>query len=420
MPGAGLSPRGARLLAFPRPSFAQAHYDSIGKSYDPASRPAGVVNLSLAENRISAELVAERLTKAGPCASMDSMLYNPYPGCDALRRSLARVVSRHMAMREVDPSRLVVTNGAGSALLLLATMLADAGDAALLPTPYYYAYDRDFGALAGVAVVRVKDGGAEGQLQPAALTAAAERAEAGGTPCRLLVLTSPDNPSGGILSPAELQGAVDWAAARGVHVIVNELYGCTVRDPTFRSVLRVYSGGLPPHVHFVWGLSKDFAASGLRCGCLYSDNKAVVDSATKYSYFYQMGGTVQRQLADALGDDAWVDGYLAESRRRIAAAVSDVEHALDAAGIQYAPSKGALFVYISLAPWVEAAGGEVQLFDHLRSQPGGGVLLCPGNSFGGAPGSFRICVTAAPPDHLREGMRRLVAGLRTLPRKAAL
>jgi len=393
-----------KLVALPKPSFSATYYKSLGHFFEPSVRPDGIVNLAVAENRLAAPLLLQRLQRAGSGAVLESLAYNPYAGNGRMRAAMARVISRHIAIRAVNPNGLVLTSGAGSALWLLVALLADAGQGVLVPTPYYYAYDRDFTALSGCRVVPVI---AEDPLAPKALSSAAA-----GEHCRVLVVTSPNNPTGEVISEQRLHAAIEWAGSSGVDVVVNELYACSA--PGFRSVLQLFADGLPPHVHFVWGLSKDFAANGLRCGCVYSGSDKVTEAMSSFAYFFQVGGTVQQQLAECLEDEQWVDWFLEESRQLLAGAVEATADALRSVGAPFRVPGGALFVWANLGTWASKVGGEEALFEHLLGLPGGGVLLCPGRAFRAPEGWFRICVTAAPEGHLSVGLDRLAAGLRSL------
>lgn len=413
-----LSSRGARVLAAPKPAFSTVYYENLKKLYDPVARPAGVLNLAVAENKLAAPLIMRRIQEAGSGASAESLAYNPYAGSDRLRSAVARVASKHVARRLLDPDRLILTNGAGSALWLLASVLLDPGQGVLVPVPYYYAYDRDMCALTECRLVPV-DATHGDPLSPESLSLTARSAAAEGTACRLLLITNPSNPTGEVLSIGRLRAAIEWAATQGIEVIVNELYACSARPGFFDSVLSIYSDrngrcDLPGHVHFVWGLSKDFAVNGLRCGCIYSGSQEVFQASSKFAYFFQVGGTVQAQLAECLEDDAWVDDFLVESRRLVGEATEATMRTLRRVGAPFAPPAGGLFVWADLRRWAVAAGGELALFEHLAKLPGGGVLLCPGGAFRACEGWFRICVTAAPAGHLEAGLARLEAGLRSL------
>lgn len=404
----------------PKPAFTKAYYANLGKLYEPSVRPTGVVNLAVAENKLAAPLMMQRLQTAGDGISAESLAYNPYVGSERLRRAVARVVSRHIAQScNVEAEQVLLTNGAGSALWLLSALIANPGQSILVPSPYYYAYDRDLCGLNGSQLVIVEDSEGRDPLSHEALTEAARGAAAAGTPCRLLVITNPSNPTGEVLSAERLLNAIEWAEAHGVDVIVNELYACSVLQGDFISVLRLYSGPsgecrLPKNVHFVWGLSKDFAANGLRCACIYSGSAEVVDAASTFCYFFQVGGPVQVQLSECLEDDDWVDGFLSQSREMVRKSVEVTEGVLQRLEVPYLAPQGALFVWADLQKWIVRAGGELELFKHLSSLDKGGVLLCPGSSFRASAGWFRICVTAAPKGHLAVGLDRLERGLSQL------
>jgi 1-aminocyclopropane-1-carboxylate synthase len=70
-------------------------------------------------------------------------------------------------------------------------------------------------------------------------------------------------------------------------------------------------------VHIVFGFSKDFCGSGLRLGVLYSKNSALNMALGNLGYFCSVPAPLQMTLSKLLADDAWVDGFVAENRRRM-------------------------------------------------------------------------------------------------------
>lgn len=81
--------------------------------------------------------------------------------------------------------------------------------------------------------------------------------------------------------------------------------------------------GLPSedvYVHVMFGLSKDWCASGLRVGCLWTLNAPVQSAIQNLSYFCGVSGIVQHMLADMLEDAAFVKKYVKENLRRLGAA----------------------------------------------------------------------------------------------------
>lgn len=70
-------------------------------------------------------------------------------------------------------------------------------------------------------------------------------------------------------------------------------------------------------VHTVFGASKDFCGSGLRVGVLYSKNAALNTALGNLGYFASVPAPLQMSLSKLVTDDAWLDSYLAENRRRM-------------------------------------------------------------------------------------------------------
>lgn len=70
-------------------------------------------------------------------------------------------------------------------------------------------------------------------------------------------------------------------------------------------------------VHTVFGASKDFCGSGLRIGALYSRNAALNQALGNLGYFASVPAPLQHALSRLWADDAWLDGFLEENRRRM-------------------------------------------------------------------------------------------------------
>ncbi len=86
------------------------------------------------------------------------------------------------------------------------------------------------------------------------------------------------------------------------------------------------SRSTPPHQctaaslqHTIFGLSKDWCASGLRVGCMYTHNPMLCKSLGNMGYFCGVSGLAQYILARALEDLSWVDMYLTENANRLGA-----------------------------------------------------------------------------------------------------
>jgi aspartate/methionine/tyrosine aminotransferase len=184
-------------------------------------------------------------------------------------------ISIEKALAAISPDSIGIASGAAGILNSLFFLLGDGGDAALIPRPYYSAFDSDMSLVAeitpfGFSLARPTQGPTESELDMAYLEARSQ-----GLNPRFLLLTNPNNPLATIYRPEVIQNAITWARKRKMHTIVDEIYALSAPQD-FQSVLRIMDGQLGDDVHMVWSLSKDFGASGLRVGFVLSGNKGTL------------------------------------------------------------------------------------------------------------------------------------------------
>lgn len=85
-------------------------------------------------------------------------------------------------------------------------------------------------------------------------------------------------------------------------------------------------------VHVVFGASKDFCGSGLRIGVLYSKNTSLNQALGNIGYFASVPGPLQYSLSKLWSDDEWLDGFMAENRRRMLEAYTTLAGVQGSAG----------------------------------------------------------------------------------------
>jgi aspartate/methionine/tyrosine aminotransferase len=143
-------------------------------------------------------------------------------------------------------------------------------------------------------------------------------AESRGFTVRFVLLTNPNNPLGIIYRPNVILDTIEWARDHQLHTIVDEIYALSThqdQNHEFHSVIQLLDNELRHDVHFLWAISKDFGASGLRCGVIYSQNEAFMEGLGTLNIFSGVSGPIQYMISELLTDDAYVDHFLGESRR---------------------------------------------------------------------------------------------------------
>ena len=101
---------------------------------------------------------------------------------------------------------------------------------------------------------------------------------------------------------------------------MDELYALSTHkkyDHGFQSVVRILDNKLSDDVHMVWSVSKDFGASGLRVGFVYSQNEIYMRGLANLNIFSGVSSPIQMVVSELLTDDDFVDVYLDASRERL-------------------------------------------------------------------------------------------------------
>ncbi|MEL6544267.1 MAG: aminotransferase class I/II-fold pyridoxal phosphate-dependent enzyme, partial [Myxococcota bacterium] len=355
----GLSDRGRALLSGPMPEYLKAHFERMPNAWTPEN-PDGYLGLCVAENARVWDLFEERVCapRAVPSRRFG---YDNMRGCESFRETLAGFLSERLAHRNVAPENVATLAGAGSILEVLGYALGDPGDSILVPTPSYAGFWMDMELRDELRLVPVAGVAENGfRVGPEDYERALTHAS---SPVRALLLTNPDNPRGTVMSESELRAILEWAESHDLHVILDEVYAFSVfGSRPFVSGLSL-KPQLGPSVHVVWAFSKDFAASGLRCGVLVSENEELLAAVDGLAYWSAVSGDTQFLLDRLLRDTGWLDHYLTEMPRRLRASFEQVSATLDALRIPYQAPEAGFFVLADFRAWAHL--GPDGLWQHL-------------------------------------------------------
>ena len=182
-------------------------------------------------------------------------------------RPLREAISAHYQRRfsaSIDPERIAITAGASGGLLTIAALYVDAGDEILVPDPGYPGYRHFVRAFEGVA--KILPVSAQSGFQP---TLEMVRA-AWGPRTKGLLLGSPSNPTGTLVSREALLAIAQFIAERGGVLIVDEIYQGLVYGMEPWTAF-----GLPGEVVLVNSFSKYFCMTGWRLGWVVLPPRAV-------------------------------------------------------------------------------------------------------------------------------------------------
>ncbi|MBT8211696.1 MAG: aminotransferase class I/II-fold pyridoxal phosphate-dependent enzyme [Acidimicrobiia bacterium] len=401
-----LSQRGRKLIESPPMSeYAQVHRVRALNPFHPEHNPDGYIPLCVAENKLIAPMVAERIA-AVPDMPLNLMGYQPMTGSVELRVALARFMERSLLGRPVDPEELAVLAGAGSVLEIMFAALCDPGDGVLVPTPSYAGFWADLETRDEITIVPVHCSSENGfELTTELLDRALADAD---RPIRALLFTSPNNPLGWTYTPDEIAEIVEWAETNDIHLVMDEIYALSVfGDTAFTSAAAVVDD-LGDNIHIVWAFSKDFGASGLRAGVLWTRNEELLDAVESLGYWAMVSGHTQHVLADMVCDEGWLDGFVEELRRGLREAHSAVTDALVTIGVPVIPSDAGIFLMCDMRPHMAEVSWRAEQNLWQRILDTTNVNLTPGSACRvGEPGFFRLCFAAVPTPTAVEAIERV-------------
>lgn len=269
--------------------------------------------------------------------------YPPGPGRPELRAAISEHRARYGTTFDPD-TEVLVTVGATEAIASALLALVEPGDEVVLFEPYYDSYAASV-ALAGASrkVVSLVDDPVTGRF---ALDAEALRA-AIGPQTRVLLLNSPHNPTGTVLTEAELAEIARLCVEHDLVAITDEVY----EDLVYDGVRHIPLGTLPGMAERTLTISsagKMFNCTGWKIGWMCGPAELVSAARAAKQFLTFVGGApFQPAVAYALRNEAsWVAGLRAElegKRDRLSAGLS-------AAGFGVRQSQGTYFVCADVRP----------------------------------------------------------------------
>ncbi|XP_010541198.1 PREDICTED: 1-aminocyclopropane-1-carboxylate synthase 6 [Tarenaya hassleriana] len=375
--------------------------------FDPVHRPDGVIQMGLAENQLSSDLIRKWLMEhpeASICAPEgvnrfnDIAIFQDYHGLPEFRHAITKFMTKTRGNKaKFDPDRIVMSGGATGAQETLAFCIADPGDAFLVPTPYYPGFDRDLRWRTGLKLWPVVCHSSNGfKITVEALEAAYREARESNVPVKGLLITNPSNPLGTTLDRDCLKSLVNFTNGKNIHLIADEIYAATTfQQPEFTSVAEIIdevSDCNRDLIHIVYSLSKDMGLPGFRVGIIYSYNDQVVNAARKMSSFGLVSSQTQHMMSKMLSDDNFVDEFLRESKQRLAERCAELTTGLKDLGIGCLKGNAGLFLWMDLRNLLESSTfeAETELWRVIVHKVK--LNVSPGGSFHCTePGWFRVC-----------------------------
>lgn len=329
--------------------------------------------------------------------------YSPAPGLPELRDAVVEDVKRRYGV-ERERDEVIISNGAKHSLYNLLLALVDPGEGVVFAAPYWVSYPWLVRLVGGRPIVLETRSEDNFRLDPELVIKTLDLEKP-----RVLLLNSPQNPTGAVYAAEDIDAIVAACVERGVTVISDEIYEELVfGEAKHRSALAVDSPAHREHVIYVSGVSKSLAMTGWRIGYAVGP-KAVIAAATRVQSHSTSGPCTISQLA-ALGGLREGASAIASMRESFAERSREIARLLGAIdGVRLAPPLGAFYAFPNIDHFCRGKLGgtpvssDMELAAALLDQAE--IAAVPGTAFG-SPGHLRLSF-ALGLDELREGIGRM-------------
>ncbi len=317
--------------------------------------------------------------------------YTSNRGMPELREAICDQVRKDLKL-DYDPAQILITTGVSEAVDLAFRATLNPGDEAVVPEPCYVAYTPDIILAGGVpktVATRLEN---EFRVQPEEIASVVT----GKT--RALLLSYPNNPTGAIMTRADLEDLADVVVENDLLVISDEVYAKLSYSGSHASFAQLE--GMKDRTLILNGFSKSHAMTGWRIGYALGD-PALLGAMTKVHQYTMLCAPTMAQVAalEAMqkGDEEMLQmKHEYDLRRRLFVS------GLNRIGLDCFEPRGAFYTF----PSIQATGLSSEEFAEklLREQK---VAVVPGNVFGSSGEGFLRCSYATSREELIEALDRM-------------
>jgi len=319
--------------------------------------------------------------------------YTAVPGILEVREAVAGKLKRDNNL-DYTAADIIVSNGAKHSLFNLFQAVIDPGDEVIIPAPYWVTYPELVKYAFGIPVTIETHDHSNFKITPEQLQ------EAITEKTKMLILTTPSNPTGSIYSRKELEALGEVLKGTDIIIASDEMYEKLVYDAEFVATASI-SEDMFQRTVTINGLSKSVAMTGWRFGYLASANKELISVMNKLQSqsTSNINSITQKAAIPAL--DGEVDDDIEMMRQAFAARAEEAAKMMNEIdGLSVRKPEGAFYLFVNIK---DITDDSIGFCKELLQEVG--VAVVPGIGFG-SEGYFRFSF-ATDIVTIREGIRRI-------------
>jgi len=320
--------------------------------------------------------------------------YTPVAGIPALLETIANKLKRDNNL-SYKPSQIIASNGAKQSLFNLFQALLDEGDEVIIPAPYWVTYP-ELVKYSGATPVYVETSDETG------FKITAKQLQNAITPkTKMLILTTPSNPTGAIYQKEELEAISEVLKGTDIVIASDEMYEKLVYDEKFHATASI-NEDMYQRTVTINGLSKSVAMTGWRFGYLASPNDELIAAMKKLQSQSTSNINSITQKAAIAGLDGRADKDIEmmrkefQKRRDLA-----VELFNKCDKLSVIKPAGAFYLFINIK---QVTNDSMEFCKKLLEERG--IATVPGIGFG-SEGYFRFSF-ATDEESIKKGIKRII------------
>ncbi len=328
--------------------------------------------------------------------------YSPAAGIPELRRAIAEEINRTRGLA-LKPENVVITPGAKPIMFFALLALIDPDDEVIYPNPGFPIYESviEFSGARAMPLPLQEEKGFRFDI------ADLEKLITNRT--RMIVMNTPQNPTGGMLTREDVRAIADIARRQDLWILSDEIYKQIIYEGEHASILS--EPDILERTILLDGFSKTYAMTGWRLGygvmpesLAKHAERLMINSNSCTATFVQDAGVAALQ-----GPSGEVENFIKEFRRRrdlMVAGLNDIK------GVSCITPGGAFYCFANVK---KLAWDCKKLSDYLLTEAG--VAVLSGTAFGKFGEGYIRLSYATSPENIREGLRRMKKAIATLPQQ---
>ncbi len=350
----------------------------------------------------------ENIKDAGINAIKDNKTrYTPASGLPELKAAVAGKFKKENGL-EYKPSDIIISCGAKHSLYNIFTAILNPGDEVIIFSPYWVSYEEQVKIADGVPVFVRLDESRNFEIDYELLEQKIT------TKTKAMIVNSPSNPTGAVLSAGALEKLADIALNHNLLIISDEIYEKIIYNGKQHTSIASLSKEVKAQTIVVNGVSKTYAMTGWRIGYLASDNREIIsaiDNLQSHSTSNPATMTQAAAMEALITPDSVVQAMVAEfdkRRRHIMKRLDGIP------GLTYVEPEGAFYIFPNFSSLAgktikgRQIKGSLDLADMLLNDAK--VAIVPGIAFG-ADDNFRLSY-ATSMANIDKGLDRIAEALK--------